>query len=736
MQKKLFYRMGAFIHRHPLAIIACWILVIACCVPFLPNLMNSFKSTGFTANNSPSLKADQYIEQHTNISNDSIIIFFQSASLKATDPAFQHKIKHALAKLEQFPAPHLMIYPQDNSKQIAKDGHSAYVVVLFDKSVHWDHDMVQKFRASIHAPEHMRMYLGGSPIIIEDVTEQTQKDLYQADIIGIPTAIITLLIIFGTVVAAMIPLLLGSGCALLILTTLYFLGQMFTLSIFTINIALLLGLCLSLDYSLFIIYRFRTELQQAPHLCDAVATTLATAGKAVFFSGLAVFVSLSALLIFPINILFSIGVGGLVAVFMAVALATTLLPAILVLLRNKINAWPIRLPKKKQQVFFFWRWLANIVVKHRLLCFFSMMLFLLLLGSPILKVKLGVSDVHILPKQTASRKFFSAFEAQFGENQLTPLRLLVKSKDDILNQRNLQNLYHLTDKLLHNSKIAEIDSIVNTSPRLTVKQYHELYQSSHQPDGVQTLLRSTTGKHFTVINIVANVGIHSSAMKTLIKELRTLQPPKDMQWVLTGIPVNDQDVIDSIVQLLPWAVFWILSLTYLTLMVLLRSLFLPLKAILMNLLSLSASYGMLVFIFQESHFHQILHFSPQSIIDISLLVIIFGALFGFSMDYEVFLLSRIKEAYDTCHDNNQSIVYGMEQSSRIITSAALIVIITCGSFMVADVLMVKEFGLGIAVAIFVDAFCIRTILVPATMSLFKQWNWYFPKWLNRCLGQA
>ena len=208
-----------------------------------------------------------------------------------------------------------------------------------------------------------------------------------------------------------------------------------------------------------------------------------------------------------------------------------------------------------------------------------------------------------------------------------------------------------------------------------------------------------------------------------------IKAPPPLKLQLTGTPVSNVEVLNSISRVLPYAILWIMVFTYLILLILLRSLFLPIKAILMNILSLCACYGALVLVFQDGYLHDWLNFEPQTTLDISLLVIIFCALFGFSMDYEVFLLSRIKEHYELSGDNDKSIIFGIEHSSRIITSAALIVIVICCSFLVADVLMVKAFGLGIAVAIFVDAFLIRTILVPATMALMKKWNWYLPKWL-------
>jgi len=276
---------------------------------------------------------------------------------------------------------------------------------------------------------------------------------------------------------------------------------------------------------------------------------------------------------------------------------------------------------------------------------------------------------------------------------------------------------------------------VTIDKQLTKSQYYALYvaHKSLMTNAMKTLLETTTRKYLTVIHVVSKYSINSPETKTLITDLRKMKMQKGLTMEVMGTPVANMDVLNRIASVLPYALLWIMVFTYLILLILLRSVFLPIKAIVMNLLSLSACYGALVLVFQEGHLHQLLNFDPQGMLDISLLVIIFCALFGFSMDYEVFLLTRIKESYESNHDNKKSIVFGIEKSSRLITSAALIVIFICGSFLVADVLMVKAFGLGIAVAIFVDAFLIRTFLVPATMALMGKWCWYLPKWLNKIL---
>lgn len=742
MHRNLFFHLGKFIYRFRKATILLWCLLILSCTPFLSNIITPFKSTGFIANNSESANTDHFLDTKLGYNSNRFLIIYHSKHLIATQQEYKEQLKYSLSGLKNFPMKHEIIYPESNKKQMSKDKHTSYVVIIFKDHEPMSKELLAQFKATIKHPKHMSMLHGGEAIFVESVNKQTQKDLYKSDMVAAPVSIIILVLIFGTIIAALVPIILGGGCALIILTTLFVLGHLFSLSIFTLNIALLLGLCLSLDYSLFIINRFRDELRVNNNVAEAMAITLSTAGKAIFYSGLAVFISLSALLFFPINILFSIGVGGLTAVFVAVAIAITLLPAVLSVLKNKINQFPVHFirsaqdPKIKFRNWHFWHRIAGMVVKRPLLFFFTVLIILMILGYPFLNVRYGISDFLILPDYTESRQFYNAYKAKFDQNELTPIVMVIKSdKGSILSQKNINKIFHFTHKLKNNPLVEDVNSIVTTEPTLTRTQYYELYHlpKSKLDASVRQLLKTTTGKSFTVVNIVSKHGANAPETRKLITELHHMNPGKHLTLRLTGVPVNNLDVLHGISAVFPYAVTWIMALTYLILLVLLRSLFLPFKAILMNMLSLCASYGVLVYIFQEGHLHHLLNFAPQGILDISLLIIIFCALFGFSMDYEVFLLTRIQEFYSKTKDNDKSIIFGIMKSGRIITSAAIVVIFICGSFMTAEVLMVKEFGLGIAVAIFVDAFIIRTLLVPATMALVKQWNWYLPKWLDKIL---
>lgn len=737
MKKTIFFKLGHLIYRFRVAVMMLWVIGMLLSAPFLPHIMAPFKSTGFIASQAESTLAQNFLDNELGYGdNDRFLVIYHSQHLHTSNYRFHQKIKYSLSGLRDFPVKHEIIYPKGHPQQISKNKHAAYAVILIKNKEPLTSEQLQLFKNLIKKPSHMSMEIGGKQIFTQGLNKQTQEDLYRADAIAAPITSIVLIIVFGTLVATLIPVCLGGGCALIILTTLYFLGHVFTLSIFTLNLALLLGLCLSLDYALFIIFRFRSELQKHK-LEDAIAETSATAGRAVFFSGLAVFISLSALLLFPINILFSIGIGGLVAVFMAVMIANTLLPATLSVLGPRINHWAIRkMNKKDDERKHLWRRLAQAVTNRPWFFFLLSLSFLILLGYSFTHVRFGISDFRVVPEKSESRLFFDEFKQHFHEKELSPILVIVSTEyRSILSSKNIRRIYNFSRKLEKDKNIKRVDSIVTTSPRLSVRQYQGLYTSDaiKKDKNLKQLIETTTGKQFTVMRVFSQYGINAPETKDLIKELRTMKPGKGLSLQVTGVPAQNLDVMQAIKNVFPYAAIWVMSLTYLSLLLLLRSIFLPFKAIFMNILSLAACYGVLIFIFQEGHFHELLNFEPQGMLDITLAIIIFCAIFGFSMDYEVFLLTRIQEHYKKTHNNKLSVIFGIDQSSRIITSAAMIVICICGSFMTADVLMVKEFGLGIAVAIAVDAFAIRTILVPSTMVLLKDWNWYIPKWLDKLL---
>ena len=703
---KIFYNLGKFTYRFRFLVIGIWLLGLLASLPVIPHIMDPFNSSGFENFKSSSFAADKLLFKNMDYQKNKILILFKRKT-SLGQKTFYQRVDVALKRLNKIK------YDLKVIKVIKAD--SVLAAVVFKDNFDLKTADIAAVKTAIRTPRGIEVYYGGEDVFVESVNQQTEIDLFRADMIAAPISVITLLVVFGSLLAAVIPMLLGGFCALMMFAILNHLTHFMSLSIFTINIALLLGLCLSLDYALFIISRFREELvKKHENIEETIAVTMQTAGKAVFFSGLAVFASLSALLIFPINILVSVGVGGLCAVFLAVIAAITLLPAILSVLKSQINWGSIfKVEFNKHR---FWHKWATVVTKQPWLFATLGLTILICLAWPLKNLEIGISDFRILPKQSSGRAFFNAFLTDFTESDLVPITLIIKSKTSILERNNIKRATILVDKIQHLKNVARVDSYLSVLPYKTPLGY---------PKEVQAILDTSVGANIAVMQVISKYPSYDKETSALVDTLRNLKQD-GLSIYISGVPAANADVLQGIKSNIKPAVYLIMAVTFVVLMILLRSLFLPLKAIVMNVLSLAATYGVLVYVFQQGHLAGWLNFEAQGSLDISMIVIIFCALFGFSMDYEVFLLSRIQESYVQSKDNRLSIIYGIAHSSRIITSAALIVIVLCGSFLVADVLMVKAFGLGIAAAIFIDAFIIRALLVPAIMSITGAINWYLP----------
>jgi RND superfamily putative drug exporter len=727
MPNTFFHALGCFIYRRRSWVIISWLLCIALCVPSLPNLMKPFNSSGFENFKSESFVSMRDTEKNIGYQKNRILILFQKIKNSISDQQFRKDVDKSLKGLDDLSEKHeVIVGPVHHHKNIL-------AILAYKQAQNITSLQIDDIESKINLTKRIKMNLGGADVFIQSINKQTQKDLFRSDLVAAPVTIITLLLVFGSITAAFMPILVGASCTVIMLAFLHQLAYHVSLSIFTINIATLLGLCLSLDYALFIISRFREELIAHTSIEEAIARTMTTAGKAVFFSGLAVFASLSALLIFPINILVSVGIGGLSAVLLAVFGALTLLPAILSCLKQQINWGTLFKIKVKESTL--WRRIANQVTHFPYLFACLGIVMLVICSYPIKHIQLGIYDYHILPEQSEGRDFFKSFTKHYQEEEMSPIMVVVTTSSKLLNERNIKKVFRLVTKLKNLESVEKVSGYLSWIPRGKLTDYQMFYTGDKDrlPESVKQILTTSTNKHTAVLYVQSQYKPESKQTKQLIREIRDISI-KGLTIQVTGEPANNLDVFDGIYQQMPYAIAWILGVTFIVLLILLKSLFLPFKAISMNILSLLATYGSLVFIFQEGHLHEWLNFDPQGSLDISMLVIIFCALFGFSMDYEVFLLTRIQECYYRTHDNNSSIIFGIEHSAKIITSAAWIVIVLCASFLVADVLMVKAFGFGIAIAIFLDAFIIRIFLVPAIMTLTHKINWYIPQFLKKVIG--
>ncbi len=586
--------------------------------------------------------------------------------------------------------------------------------------------------------------IGGGPAFYGDVQTVTETDLRRSEIISLPLAALALLLVFGSVVAAAVPLAVGGTAVLVALAGIYLVASITPMSIFVLNLATLLGLGLGVDYSLLMTSRFREELAhragQPDRVAEAVRVTVATAGRAVFFSGLTVLLGLLGLVLFEFMILRSVGIAGAIVVGLAAASALTLLPAILAIVGTRIDAFAVRRVKVEPGADGPWARLARRVMRHPVRVFVPTLAILVTLGVPFLHVRFNAPDATILPAGVPSRQAYDVLAKAFGEGEFAPIVLAVRTQGDATSPANIAALYEYSRRLAADPRILRVTSLVDVDPRLTLAQYQLMYAAPAGPPDryVATSLAATTKGNLTAFTITTPYGPNAAEGRALVHDLRNpggaLAPPAGMTVLVGGGAADVEDVVTRVWADFPRTAAFIVLTTFLVLFVLLRSLVLPVKALVMNTLSIVASFGALVWIFQDGNLSAPLAFQPLGFVETTQPVILFCVLFGLSMDYEVFLLSRMKEVWDRTGDNTEAVARGLERSGRIISSAALIVVVVAASFAFADIVLIKALGLGVAIAVALDATIVRALLVPATMRLLGRWNWWIPARLDRALA--
>jgi putative drug exporter of the RND superfamily len=507
------------------------------------------------------------------------------------------------------------------------------------------------------------------------------------------------------------------------------------LSIFVLNLATMLGLGLSVDYSLFVTSRYREELvRNGGNVPLAVERTVATAGKAVFFSGATVLIGLMGLSLFEFMFLRSVGIAGVIVVAWSTVAALTLLPALLSVVGTRIDRFAIRRPRDDTAQGGFWVRLSLAVMARPVAVLIPTLALLLLLGSPFLRVNISSPDATILPPDLPSRQAFDILATEFGPGEISPFLIVLQSDSpgDIYTREQLGAIYDVGAWLAHDPRVTRVQSSVPPGLPRDEAIGVALLQRGLNRLGVGTgAARLASDNAAAIVAYTASLP-NDAENKALLAELRAMELP-GLTLLVDGGTAEIVDVVDLMYADFPKAIALVVGATYLVLLLLFRSVLLPLKAVLMNGLSILASYGALVWVFQEGNLGQILGFTGLGFVEASLPVIMFCVLFGLSMDYEVFLLSRIREEWERSGNNTQAVAVGLQRSGRIITSAALLVVVVAGSFVTADVVLIKALGFGIALAVLLDATVVRALLVPSTMRLLGEWNWWLPSPLQRLL---
>ena len=733
----MFYRLGKLATRYRWLIVGFWLVAVAVTLPFAPQASSVLQSGGFISPDAESERAITLLTQKLHLDQTIVQVIFTSQRYTADSPQFIQESQVVLAGVSAMPEVSSIISFVDNPRQISLDRHAAYVDVLLKPNPDSAPKLLPELQRRLRLVPDLKTSIGGGPVFYEDIQTVSENDLRRAEILAFPFALVALLLVFRSVIAAMLPALVGGGALVVSLALIFGLGQITPLSIFVLNITTLFSLGLGVDYSLFMVSRFREELVRGHSVEEAVAVTMATAGRAVTFSGITVSLGLLGLVFFHINMLHSVGLGGVLVVLIAVFAATSLLPAVLAILGTRVNAFPVRLRRSgpaaaqtanREAHHGFWYRLSNFVMHYPVRIFLPVLLVLVALGLPFLGVRFSAPDASILPENVPSRAAYDLLNSRFDAQETTPILLAVQTTGNVLTPNNIRDLYNYVRRIEADPRVARVDSIVSADPRFTLDQYELLYTHPRLVTDpyLSAFLKNYVSGNTAMIQVISKYTMLDPHSLELVQTIRNTPLGNGMTVLVTGGTAGNIDYVQSLYSDFPIAVLIVAITTYMVLLLFFRSLVLPLKAILMNTLSILASYGMLVVIFQDGFLHSLLNFTPLGFVEASSPILLFCSLFGLSMDYEVFLLSRIQEAFWQTGDNTRAVALGLQRSAGIITSAAVIVIVVSACFATADVVLVKAVGLGMALAVALDATLVRGLLVPATMRLLGNINWWLP----------
>jgi putative drug exporter of the RND superfamily len=846
----LFVRLGWFTYRHRWPILLFWAVVLVTAALFAPKLGSQLKGGGFEGSGRDSELAKDLMVEEFGLPRANLAIVFESDKLSARSEEYQRAEGEALEPLRNMEhIRSVSTYADTNDKRfLSEDGNKTYALVGFNVSVAETQSLVDEVRRKVHSDE-LTTYVTGPSAVYLDIANASSEDIRRAEKYAFPLALVILVIAFGTLVAAGIPILIGGVSVLTALAALYFLAGVYDMSVYVLSIATMLGLGLGIDYALFAVSRFREELENYP-IPEAVSRTVATAGRSIFFSGLAVLIGLSGLLFFPYMFIRSIGVAGVLVVFVSVCAALTLLPAILGVLGHKVNALAVWRNRGAVGASF-WGRSAEVVMQHPVLVILIVGVVLSALLYPVTHMKIGIPEASVLPEKYESRAGDDILKQDFDYASLSPMLIVATVPEAPLSAEGLDDVKTLGESVRETEGVQSVESIYTigeTAAReyaeevsevrkeaeaeargrtdaLVEERYNQLEQEQIQeaveertsqleadqgtlPPGAEEQIRSQVEQEvekrlaeagareqirsevepelqqrideqvpdlpdgisangeitaegvanylklpeareseelqaarddlvagdLTLLRGVAGASPYVGEARETVSDVRSIEPPEGVNFLVGGLSAIQKDFISSVYSKAPYAAAFVIGVTYLILLITFRSVILPLKAVAVNILSLTASFGAMVFVFQDGNFSNVLNFTPLGFVDATLPILIFCTIFGVSMDYEVFLLSRIREAYDNGDSNTASVAKGLVSTAGIITSAAAIIIVVTGAFAFSSVIITKAIGLGLAVAVFVDATIIRILLVPATMRVLGDWNWW-PGGRKRTFGR-
>jgi trehalose monomycolate/heme transporter len=694
-------RWGAFVARRATAILLAGVALVVGAGAYGFGVFDALAQGGFDDPDSESSQ-ELALERDTFGSRTvDVVAMYSSDELTARSPEFRAEVEKTLADIPEDATSAVSSYYDTHSPDmVSKDRHAVQVQIsLAGASQDELLDNWDRVEPALES-ERLQTDLAGSFAVYGDVNETSSEDLERAELISLPIVILLALLIFGSLVAASMPALVGALAVVGSLAVVRLLTAFTDVSVFSVNVISLLGMGLAIDYALFVISRFREELAGLPMddpeaSTKAITTTMVTAGRTVLFSGLTVAAAMSSLLVFPQIFLRSMGYGGISAVLIAMLAALTVLPAALRLLGRRIDGgrmpWRRHRPVAVDDDHGWWARLARGVMRRPVVVAVVVTTVLLAVASPFLGVKWGSVDYRVLPDDAPAHVAADKLNSDFGPEQSTA-NLLLRGVDR-------------ADVTAYTSDVEGVDGITQVQPVET--------------QGDTALLRA-----------VWEGNSQTQRSQQIVRDLREVEPPEG-DVLVGGLTADTVDLIDSVGQHLPWMGLIVIGVMLVLLFLAFGSLVLPVKAVVMNAVSITASFGVVTWIFQEGHLSDLLGFESTGYLDATNPILMLAILFGLSMDYEVFLLSRVREQWDRTGDNDLAVATGVQKTGRIITSAALLLAVVIGAFGLSGLVFMKMIGIGMLIALVIDATVVRALLVPATMKLLGSWNWWAPGPLRR-----
>jgi RND superfamily putative drug exporter len=704
-------------HSHPKVLILVWTLFFIVFGYYAPKLSTVLKDHGLFPDGAY-VQVEQILSSDFHIPKDPVILVFEkkpSVSLQQ----FQQFIQQTMFQLQGIDGLGEKVSPLQREGMFK--GNFAYALLGFKHNSQETKLILDEIQRRLPKNKEISVNMTGKPVVQADVNRASQNDLKKAERIGVTAAFIILWLAFGGITSAIIPIVIGVIGVTGTMGIMYWIGTKIELSNFILNVIPMVGLALSIDFALMLVSRFREELGRKP-VRQALITTMNTAGRAVLFSAASVFLGLMGILYIPLPMFSTIAIGAMTVLTVSVLLTLTLVPALLSVF------WPAIQSESKPQTDFvqrnIWYSISLYVLKRPFRM--GLLASLLLIGCclPLSEMKLAIPDAASLPQGYHSRIAFEDYQAQFLSRKSSDVYMIAQGKTDDLKKDDWLNAYALVKRLENDPGVQRVDSIFS-SLRVPPEQIYILLQNAKLIEKYKPVIQQFVNENKMFIHVTLNGESSSQKVMNWLRLWEQKGMSSDIHFMLGGEAKYQQEVFDDIFQNIKYVLLFILISNYLVLFIAFRSILIPLKTIAMNLLSLGASFGILVWIFEEGNFGM----EPNSIA-IMIPVFIFGLVFGISMDYGVFLVSRISEVYQQTQDNSRAVLVGLASTSRIITSAAAIMIAVTVPFAFGEVVGVKQLGIGIAAAILIDATVIRMVLVPSLMKMLGKWNWWAPRWMK------